>query len=75
MLNIVYVISFFHRFTQPETLLAIVAVILIYFASHLDSESYSDVLLRFIHLTSFATYVGMSFWMTFVAGKFFLLCN
>ena len=57
------------RFTQPETLLCVVAVVLIYFASHLDAESISDVLLRFVHITSFSLFVGMSFWVTFIAGK------
>ncbi|XP_067930102.1 transmembrane protein 205-like [Watersipora subatra] len=57
-----------YLFTQPETLLAIITVVVMYFLSHLDSASMNDVILRFVHLTSFSLYVGMSFWMTFVAG-------
>jgi len=57
-----------YLFTQPESILCIVAVVLIYFGSHLDSNSISEVLINFVHITSFSLFVGMSFWVTFIAG-------
>ncbi|KAF6031794.1 TMEM205 [Bugula neritina] len=57
-----------YLFTQPETILAILSVVAIYFTFHLGAESTSDILLKMIHFTSFSVYVGMSFWVTFVAG-------
>ncbi|XP_070534989.1 transmembrane protein 205-like [Ptychodera flava] len=55
-----------YRFGQPAHALAVVVVLigLFYFVQPLVSTN----VVNFLHLLTFATYFGMQFWVTFIAG-------
>lgn len=57
------------RFTQPETVLAVLGAVAVYFSTQVRPDLLSDAVLNLVHLTCFSATVGMSFWVTFVAGE------